>query len=682
MKFGPTEETSTEAARSSTGDTADTAAIAERPERRIAVLAEILGYLGGALALAAVFALLVQYWPRLGSYERIGVATIAGLAALIGGFLLERASGAAAERLSRFLLFAGVAGLAAGVGIATWEFTGALNATKHGEWAWFAGFAAAAFIGCAVWWRRRTVMQHLAFGLGVGIGSVLVLPLIPIDGPEWGAGLTLIVVALVWGALGLAGKLAPEKAAEVLASSGIIGGCVLMAIQDGGNGDPAMWALWVGLAATAALVIFGVVAHRGIELGFGAAGVLTFSNSLVQFLFPNSIAGPLVMMAGGLVFVGGAIFIVMRRSAAEKTARLAAQREAAPGAVADTPPAAQASSTAPDTALAPPTGPPPQPATAVAAPEPDTGGPSPIPLPAELLGYGGGAFAIGAAIALLGQFWEQLGLPGRLGVTLAGTALGLIGGFVIGRQGSPGAKRLEQFMLSVGIVASGVTGGIIAYQIAAARLGTYSYEFGNPAEPWAGLGGVASALVVGAIVWRLRPGFMTHLALGVAAYATIEMVPGVFDMNANIPWWLFGASTLAVSIVWTIGTFTGFFKPPGVAWGLASFGAIIGVANIMSGPDGPLHWAYVLGIALSILMVAGSVRLKQLILLIAGAIGMVWFSSDFVRVLFGERIAGPVLLLVIGVLFVAMAVLVAFLAPRLRRTPPPGTTAAAPPALP
>ncbi len=158
------------------------------PERRIPLAAEILGYVGGALALGAVVALLTAYWVQIGFFGREAIALGLMLAGLLGGYAIARSDTPAANRLSQFLLFIGRDRCGGGgrlrrlradtppvPGHGAQSWSDVMFRNKAADWAVFSAFATAAVVGGAVWWGRRTVLQHLAFGLGVGIGTLLLL---------------------------------------------------------------------------------------------------------------------------------------------------------------------------------------------------------------------------------------------------------------------------------------------------------------------------------------------------------------------------------------------------------------------------------------------------------------------------------------------------------------------------
>ena len=197
-------------------------------QSRIPAVAEALGYVGGALALSAVIALVVTFWTEIGVYGRVGIAAALAVAGLAGGFAMSRVKDPAGRRLSQFLMFVGVAGVGAAAGFAVQEYViNAISppmrvdsaADKAAEWAWFAAAAAVALSGGIVWWFQRTWLQHLAFGVGVAASSLLVLPLLPIEGPDWGAGAVLVAVSALWGALALKDWIPPRMLGLGLGSS-------------------------------------------------------------------------------------------------------------------------------------------------------------------------------------------------------------------------------------------------------------------------------------------------------------------------------------------------------------------------------------------------------------------------------------------------------------------------------
>lgn len=636
----------------------------QESSRTIPLAAEILGYVGGALALGAIAALLTTYWVELGFYGRVGIALGVALAGLLGGWAMARSKAPAANRLSQFLLFVGVIGAGAAVGFDVYEMAATslgpisllggpdvMFGSLAADWAWFAGFATMAVVGGAVWWRRRTVMQHLAFGLGVGIGTLLLLPLLPFEGPEWGAGAVLALVGVVWGALGLKGWLPPENAALTLAAFGVLGGIQIMESAWSPLPLQPHWALWVGLVASVAMLVASLLIKRMVFLGFGAGGIVVFSFQLIDTAFRGTIGAPIALLVAGLLFVAMSVIVAVMLPWMSRTS-------VKPELVAPVPSGEFAAETAVE---------------ALPAEQPE---PAPIPLAAEILGYVGGAFAVGAAIALMTTFWTQLGLYGRGTVALLGAVIGIVGGFLIGRQGSRAAHRLEQFMLAIGTIAVGFAVGIVAYEFTLAEFGPMSDV--KPIDTASNLaiaaGALAAAVAGFAIWWRRRTG----LQLLVFAAALLVALTNGFDtliVARNLQlYWASGAVMIAFGVLCGIGALVHFLTPENLSLSIASFCVLMGIQQATFSPivEGVVPEVAWTGLAVAVAMIVASIPLRRGVLLGFGAAGVVIFSAEIVSQVFGGQIAGPIMLLVIGIIFVAMAVLVAIVLPRLKAHEPSG----------
>ncbi|HEX8519938.1 MAG TPA: DUF2157 domain-containing protein, partial [Pseudonocardia sp.] len=86
------------------------------PGRRGAVLAEVLGYVGGSLAVAAALFLGAELWEELGPWPRVLLLAAVAVVALLGGAALGGRDGASG-RLGGFLWAVTVVGAAAAAGV-------------------------------------------------------------------------------------------------------------------------------------------------------------------------------------------------------------------------------------------------------------------------------------------------------------------------------------------------------------------------------------------------------------------------------------------------------------------------------------------------------------------------------------------------------------------------------------
>jgi hypothetical protein len=225
-----------------------------RPPRRIPVIAEALGYLGGMLAVIGLGLVIGRSWSDLGTPVRLAISGGGALALLAGGSLVPEGAEPALTRLRWFLWLAASAATALFMGVVAIDGFGAdgdqnpetvalpvaavvalqssllwrnrdrplqqvvfLGATAVTVGAAVAYVGGATVVGLSVWvagaafvvagWRRRTVLPALTAAIGaaalvVGAGFVAV------DAPAFGLPLE-VATALSLLALGLVPRLAP-----------------------------------------------------------------------------------------------------------------------------------------------------------------------------------------------------------------------------------------------------------------------------------------------------------------------------------------------------------------------------------------------------------------------------------------------------------------------------------------
>ncbi len=589
------------------------------PAGRIPAVAEVFGYVGGALALAAVAALVGMFWVQLGVYGRVGIAVALAVAGLVGGFLLDRVDEPAARRLAQFLLFAGVAGVGAAVGFAVQHI--AINAlsppmripeasAKAAEWAWFSGALAIAISGGLVWWRRSSWLQHLAFGSGVAATSLLVLPLLPVEGPEWGAGAVLIFVSMAWGALALRDVIPPRVEGLTLATLGVVGGIEMMALMP----QPTLaWPLWLGAATCISLVVAGSRMKELAVLGVAAAGLAVFSGQLV-----GEYLGFGIVAALGLIVIGFGLVANSVRLARVPGAEAAPSRDAI----------------------------------------------------AEISGYLGTAFALGGAGILLIEYWEDLGVAGRIIVPLVAAVFAYACAILHEQAGHGWTHRLSQVLFFVGVMSVGFAAAMIARPFTEDIFGPPLANGYDLAGAWTGLVGTLVALPTAVVTWWRYKGPPTQLAfigsiIGVVVAAMATVPPD------DVQIWMPATALLVVGVAWVSLGLTRRLLPSNTAIAAGSLVAIQALQMLqMNDQGGGVLWAAWLGIALCVVAIVVSVVLKRGVLLGFGAYGLVMLTITTLQVMFAGRIAVPVLLLMMGVVFIAVAVTVVLVLPRMRHTPP------------
>lgn len=587
------------------------------PDRRMSGVAEALGYVGGALALAAVGVLVSAFWGVLGPWGRVGIAGVMGAAALAGGFAIERMDASAAKRLSQFLLFAGVAGIGGAVGLLVFHLVrtsmsgtpgSMMNAT---DWGWFSALATVAVAGGAIWWTRRTWLQHIAFGLGVGLSALLALPLVPIEGPDWGAGAVLALVGLIWGALALRGRLEPENAALALSVLGILGGIELMAVSNP-NVDITTWPLWVGVAVSLVLLVFGLRAKKFVVGALSGVGLMVFTVEVVTSVFEEGIGVPIALLGIGIACLVGGTYLAVR----------SARRETAT-----------------------------------------------VPVLAEIVCYIGAALSMAGGGVLMGSFYDELGVAGRIAVPVIGMAVAYGTGIYLGRIDTSSAHRLNQVLTSIGVLLAGIAGAMVAQPILDRVFDTTVNEYSFYRESSTSLAGAAAGLVAGAITWWFRKGAVTLAAFGVALNMTVMLAfnllnpPPTFELEP----WVQGTVLAAIGVVWVALGIAERLNPANTAIAVGAVGTIFGLQVMQRGPHGELMaWAAWLAIAIAVAGIVAAIYFRRGVLLGLGALAVAIFSISTVMGLFGRRLAAPIVLLVAGVVFIALAVMLAVVLPKWR----------------
>ncbi|HEX6419368.1 MAG TPA: DUF2157 domain-containing protein [Acidimicrobiales bacterium] len=287
------------------------AAAADRPvPTRVAgrssgvpVVAEALGYLGGALGVAGLGLVVAHYWPDVPTAGRVALAAAVAALLLAGGALVRERADPALARLRWFLWLgsAGAAGMAAGVLVAD-GLDGPPEAVAAA-----AGLAVAALCG-PLWWGRVRPLQQVGAlaGLAVALGA----------GSAWlvdagPAGLAVLALGAGYLAAGL--RTTRPVAAVTVAVGAItaVAGTAVAGVRWTGPGLVLGALTGLGLLAVAAVP--GAAPRRADQRATAVVGAIALlqaaPTTVGYFAFELShaaVTGVLVWLVGAaLLAVGG-----------------------------------------------------------------------------------------------------------------------------------------------------------------------------------------------------------------------------------------------------------------------------------------------------------------------------------------------------------------------------------------
>jgi hypothetical protein len=232
--------------------------------RRVPVVAEALGYLGGALAVAGLGLVLSSFWPDWSVGARFAVSAITAALLTAGGVAVRDQSEPALVRLRSILWLASTAatGLAAGVLVRDGFTEPAASRVAL-------GVAMAVAVQSGALWRGRVErpLQQLTClaGLVVAVGTLTAQ--LASSGP---VGAALVATGLVLVALGVRRVLPNPELVDLVGGVTALVGAVLITNDGEAAGMLTGLALAFGLLALA--TVPGLVPARSDRIVFGVLG--------------------------------------------------------------------------------------------------------------------------------------------------------------------------------------------------------------------------------------------------------------------------------------------------------------------------------------------------------------------------------------------------------------------------
>lgn len=260
---------------------------------------------------------------------------------------------------------------------------------------------------------------------------------------------------------------------------------------------------------------------------------------------------------------------------------------------------------------------------------------------AEVVGYVGAAFALGAIGLLLAEFWSDLAVWARLALAAVLAVAAIGAGALLRARTAAALRRLVGVLWFAGLAATAWATGILAWDV-----------FGVP-EPWMPtVIGVVTTMVAALLLFLGRHVLVqlaAFVALGSATAGTLVAIaplePGPLA---------FGLLVLGGGATWGLAGAGGWLGPRVSAEATGAVFVLIG-AQVLTATGWP-RTALLVGIVLALGLVALSIVGARLHLLYIGAFGLFVTVPRFLFAVFSDTLGAPATLLTTGVLLILMAV--------------------------
>ncbi|WP_297081780.1 DUF2157 domain-containing protein [uncultured Demequina sp.] len=275
--------------------------------RPLAVVGEIVGYVGAILILWSAAFLLSSTWTQLGDGARI--ALVAALAATItlAGILASRSPHAPAQRLASVLL-------AGSVALAAWLAWLVADGTSWGEEVIAVVTAGAATAAAAAIYlgRRRGLAQLALLTSLTALCLAAVAAAVDIDtmAGALAMGLAPLALGCAWVALAASWRLPPPTAG--LIAGGLVAGLVPLAATS----EPARGiGVAAAVAASAGFIVLSLTRRPLASLMIpGGLGLLAGLPTLIDHLADDEVATLAGVLIAGLGLVAASVWMLRRRA--------------------------------------------------------------------------------------------------------------------------------------------------------------------------------------------------------------------------------------------------------------------------------------------------------------------------------------------------------------------------------
>ena len=265
--------------------------------RGSSVAVEALGYLGGAIVVIAVTAIVAQGWDDLGTGLRLLVVGLASALPLVAGSVVPRNLADVGVRLRSALWLVSTVAFASFLLVLTDQ---ALDLGPHAV-AITTSAVTAAYAG-VLWANHRTILQQAATMVAVAVTAATSIDALEVSGDLPGTG--VVATGVVWALLAWRGLVGTPRLALAGGAAMAVVGTMLTAGSDAGMG--------LMLLTVSVVVVVAVVRRDLLLLAVGTLGVLESIPAALSRWFPDSRVAPYVLLVAGVALVLTAVGIARR----------------------------------------------------------------------------------------------------------------------------------------------------------------------------------------------------------------------------------------------------------------------------------------------------------------------------------------------------------------------------------
>ncbi|HEY6931903.1 MAG TPA: DUF2157 domain-containing protein [Marmoricola sp.] len=257
----------------------------------------------------------------------------------------------------------------------------------------------------------------------------------------------------------------------------------------------------------------------------------------------------------------------------------------------------------------------------------------------EALGYLGGVVVVSGCVLLASLYWPQISRPAQVGVLVAAAVLLVLAGVAVPQRLGGVAVRVRSVLWA---------GGTGAF---AAALAVYGAHFlPDPAQRHVGVLVAGGAAVLAAVLWRFHRVLLQQIVMMGLFAATAGTLVADFGSTRSWP----GVAVWAVGLTWLALGWAGRLRPARAARALGAATAIFGTL-LTTDSDAGMVLMLVTTVAIAVL----AVTVRDLALLVVGAVGLLQGIPAAVNRWFPNSLVAALALLVVGGGLVGAAIWVA-----------------------